>query len=132
MMPRLRLRLLDAMGVVLFAAIILGLWTFLDREPIAARSQHESPLAVYVAVLCTALIGARFGRARWRPFWGGLSFFGSVYLVVGLQMAWGIDNSVRSHSLLVRRIVAAPLGILCGMAAQRLVVPKPLVTEPEN
>ena len=62
-MPRFRFRILDVMAVIVFAAVILGFKTYLDRESFGPGSAHEPALAVYVALLCTALVGVRSGRA---------------------------------------------------------------------
>ncbi len=121
-MPRFRFRILDVMAVIVFAAVILGFKTYLDRESFGPGSAHEPALAVYVALLCTALVGVRSGRARWRPFWGGVAFFGVVYLVVGLHMGWGVTGYAESESLRRRCELALPLAILCRMAAQWLVI----------
>jgi hypothetical protein len=122
-MPRVQVRLFDIMAFVAFAAIIFSLITFLGRTPFASNRVHETPLAIYVAVLCTSALAARLGRRRWRPFWSGLALFGGVYLVVGLKMGWGVSNRQESASLLFCCQSAFPLGLLCGMATQWLTDP---------
>jgi hypothetical protein len=127
-MARFRIRLLDVMALIGFAAMVFALKAYLDRA-VAPNRVHEAPLAIYVAVLCTAALAARAGRPRWRPFWSGLALFGGVYLVSGLQMGWSVSNYQDSRSLLFRCQIALPLGLLCGIATQWLVVPFPSTTE---
>src|SRR5262249_46767579 len=125
------LSLLDVMAIVVSAAAILALITYLVR-PLQPERVHEAALAIYLAVLCTAALAARAGRPRWRPFWSGLALFAGMYLVTGLKMGWGVRNHEDSESLLFRCQIALLLGLLCGMATQWLVRPGPSTDEHEG
>jgi hypothetical protein len=127
--PRFRLRLLDVMAMVFFAAIVLALYVFCDSTVRPGINLHEPAFAIYVAVLSAAAIAARAGRKRWRPFWSGVVVFGGLYLVTGLHLGWGVGDYQASASLLFRCQIALPLGILCGMAAQWLMAPTSSTTE---
>jgi hypothetical protein len=131
-MFRVQIRLLDVMAIVGFAAIIFGLYAYIDRTPVPANHVHESAIAIYIAVLCSSALAARAGRLRWRPFWSGLALFGGVYLAIGLKMGWGVSNHIDSASVVFRCQIALPLGLLCGMAAQWLMMPPSSAAEDEG
>ena len=122
-MSRVQIRLLDVMAIVGFAAIIFGLYAYIDRTQVPRNRVHEPAIAIYIAVLCSSALAAKAGRPRWRPFWIGFALFGGVYLAIGLKLGWGVTVFLESESVLFRCQIALPLGVLCGVAAQWLMMP---------
>ena len=63
-MPRVQVKLLDIMVMVVFAAIIFTLYAYLDGTRVAPNRVHEAAIAVYVALLCVSAVAARAGRPK--------------------------------------------------------------------
>jgi hypothetical protein len=125
-MQRFQVRVLEAMAIVVLAAITFAFYAYRDRPLLAMERAHEAALAVFVVALFVSALATRAGRRRWRPFWCGLALFACIYLAIGLKMGWGVSNHEQSASLLFRWRIALPLGLLCGMATQWLMTPNPL------
>jgi len=63
-MPRVQVKLVDIMVVVVFGAIIFALLAYTDRMAVAPNRVHESAIAIYLVLLCVTALAAKAGRPR--------------------------------------------------------------------
>ena len=63
-MPRVQVKLLDIMVMVVFAAIIFALYSYVAGMRVAPNRVHEAAIAVYVALLSVSAVAARAGRPK--------------------------------------------------------------------
>src|SRR5262245_8765182 len=124
-MTKPRWRLADQFVLVLFIALALAIgrsfWKSNATTTYGVLAEnHQLLFGVYLVLLTTATLGARFSTAPTRQFWLAYALFGWAYLVVGLHAGFGISGVPTANQLVTNSIMGVGLGMLCGLAAQML------------
>ena len=124
-MTKPRWRLADQFVLVLFIALALAIgrsfWKSNATTTYGVLAEnHQLVFAVYLVLLTTATLAARFSTTPARQFWLGYALFGWVYLALGLHAGFGVSDIATADRLVTNSIMGVGLGMLCGLAAHML------------
>ena len=120
-MAKLRWSLSGLMSVVLFAALLAAgyrlFWS--NQHPNASLL-----IAIDLALVCTATLGAWRGKPVWRRPCLGYALFGWAHLVVVLQFGLRLETLSDAYSVAEKVQSGMLIAVLCAIAAT-LIIPAP-------